>query len=301
MPFLRANPGYGPLLLIDFIVVFSISFVVWLLACFLFDDHFQFQAKHIAILVALVTISLLVQYRVPGFFFSWGLQYPVFAMLLGLFPQLFHLPFFLFALAVALSRIRDDLVEKRRALRAELMAILTGYAGFVVIFQIYRKGKSEPAMLESVHLSMIIILSYFLLYKLVFQRHVITGAKTRGAASIEPVDKDLEAKLHRQMSEQKAYRTPGLTIRKLALLLAEPEYKLRRHINQNLGYKNFNDFLNSHRIEEAREILEDREAEHRTILDIALELGYQSLSTFNKAFKQQTNQTPSAYRKRLKT
>lgn len=301
MPVLRADPIYEFFLLIDLTAVFSISFTVWMLSSFLFDDHFQYRTKHTTLLLALEVVSLMVFYRVPDFFFSWGMQHPIFANLLGLFPQLFHLPFFLLALVVAVGKIREDLVEKRRALRAVFMATITGYSGLVLIIQIYQKGKFDRVLLETVHLSFIIIVSYVLLYNLVFQQHLIINTKPRITAPSENHDPNLVAKLNRQMTERKAYRIAGMTIRKLASLLPEPEYKVRRHINQNLGYKNFNDFLNSHRIAEACQIFKDAAADNRAILDISLELGYQSLSTFNKAFKDQTKQTPSTYRKAFKT
>ena len=61
----------------------------------------------------------------------------------------------------------------------------------------------------------------------------------------------------RLMADERIYRHDNITIGTLATKLAIPEYRLRRLINQRLGYRNFNVFLNNHRIEEAKAALAD--------------------------------------------
>ena len=51
--------------------------------------------------------------------------------------------------------------------------------------------------------------------------------------------------------DEAIYRKEGLTIGGLAQHLRVPEYVLRRVINRGLGFRNFNDFLHTHRIREA--------------------------------------------------
>ena len=57
--------------------------------------------------------------------------------------------------------------------------------------------------------------------------------------------------------EEDIWRQEGLTIRKLADILESPEHRLRKVINQGLGYRNFAHFVNEHRIEAACEVLAD--------------------------------------------
>jgi hypothetical protein len=59
------------------------------------------------------------------------------------------------------------------------------------------------------------------------------------------------------MRTERIYRLEGLTIGVLANRLGLPEYRLRRLINQRLGYRNFSVFLNSFRIEEVKTALAD--------------------------------------------
>src|SRR5258708_36538432 len=75
-----------------------------------------------------------------------------------------------------------------------------------------------------------------------------------------------------------------------------PEYKLRRLINQRLGYRNFNVFLNNHRIEEAKAALADPGQAEVPVIAIAMDAGFQPLGPFNRAFKATTGSPPSEYR-----
>jgi len=90
------------------------------------------------------------------------------------------------------------------------------------------------------------------------------------------------------------YRTERLTLKKLSLELGLPEYKTRALVNNILGYRNFNDYVNHLRIAEAGHRL--RTETDTPILNIALDAGYRTLSSFNRAFKDILKQTPTAYR-----
>ena len=101
----------------------------------------------------------------------------------------------------------------------------------------------------------------------------------------------------RLMADERIYRHEGITIGTLATKLAVPEYKLRRLINQQLGYRNFNVFLNNHRIEEAKAALADPSQAEVPVITIAMDAGFQSLGPFNRAFKATTGVTPTEYRR----
>src|SRR5438046_3672191 len=103
--------------------------------------------------------------------------------------------------------------------------------------------------------------------------------------------------LMRLMADDRIYRDEKLTIGALALRLAVPEYKLRRLINRQLGYRNFNVFLNDYRIREAKAALADPAQAEVPVITIAMDAGFQSLGPFNRAFKAATGATPSEYRR----
>ena len=110
-------------------------------------------------------------------------------------------------------------------------------------------------------------------------------------------DQKLADALNVLMTEYRVYREEGLSIGALASRLRVPEYKLRRLINGQLGYRNFNAFLNGYRIEEARAALADPTQAEVPVTTIALDAGFQSLGPFNRAFKDTIGVTPSEYRR----
>ena len=110
------------------------------------------------------------------------------------------------------------------------------------------------------------------------------------------VDPDLLAQLERLMKVERLYRQEGLTIGTLAARLGLSEQRLRRTINRGLGYRNFNEYLNRHRLADAKQALADPTQADVPILTIALDSGFQSLGPFNRAFKAETGMTPSEFR-----
>ena len=100
--------------------------------------------------------------------------------------------------------------------------------------------------------------------------------------------------LLQRMQSERLYADHDLRVGSLADLIGLPEYQLRQKINQNLGYRNFNQFINRYRIEEAGALLIQ---DPRTpVLTIALEVGFRSISSFNTAFQDQFGVSPTQYR-----
>ena len=116
-------------------------------------------------------------------------------------------------------------------------------------------------------------------------------------ATEDASDQKLVDALMRLMGDERIYRHDNITIGTLATRLSIPEYKLRRLINQRLGYRNFNVFLNNHRIEEAKAALSDPAQIEVPVITIAMDAGFQSLGPFNRAFKATTGVTPTEYRR----
>ncbi len=115
------------------------------------------------------------------------------------------------------------------------------------------------------------------------------------SAAAQIARRDLAA-LGSWIANKEGLFTASLTIGGLGEQLKIPEHRLRRLINQELNFRNFNDFLNQYRIEEAKERLRDPELARLPILTIAMDLGYGSIGPFNRAFKEREGMTPSAYR-----
>lgn len=100
--------------------------------------------------------------------------------------------------------------------------------------------------------------------------------------------------LTRFMEEQKPYLDSQLTLQKLAMLSNIPAYRISDILNKHLGI-NFFDFINRYRVEEWKRQIADAPTS-RTIQETAFQVGFNSKSSFNTAFKKHTGQTPSEYR-----
>jgi AraC-like DNA-binding protein len=98
------------------------------------------------------------------------------------------------------------------------------------------------------------------------------------------------------METEKPYTDGDLTLQKLARKLLISPHHLSQTLNERLR-QNFFDFVNSYRIEEAKRRLVDPAKKHYSILGIAEEVGFNSKSAFNVAFKKHANMTPSEFRK----
>ena len=96
------------------------------------------------------------------------------------------------------------------------------------------------------------------------------------------------------MREERLYADHDLRVATLAAHLDVPEYRLRRAINGTLGHRNFNQFVNGYRLDEAAGRLA---TDPRTpVLTIALDVGFRSISSFNAAFRERYGRAPGAYR-----
>ncbi|KZB57397.1 AraC family transcriptional regulator [Thalassospira xiamenensis] len=114
------------------------------------------------------------------------------------------------------------------------------------------------------------------------------------ARKVDPNDVSrIRAKLDRIVAARELMFDPLLTMPKLANAVGVTPNQLSYVLNQHLG-KSFFDFVNEVRTNEASRLLIDEP--DRTILDIAISVGFNSKSTFNLAFKKITGKTPSAYR-----
>jgi AraC-like DNA-binding protein len=107
---------------------------------------------------------------------------------------------------------------------------------------------------------------------------------------------DYLAKLKTFMMEEKPFLNPEITINELSEKVNIPPRYLSQVINDSLN-KNFYDFINSYRIEEAKENLINSHYAKKTILEILYDAGFNSKSTFNKVFKDYTGLTPTEFRR----
>jgi len=191
---------------------------------------------------------------------------------------------------LAIAGWRDDLVRKRRTFR--LLLLLWLIAGLAVILILEDSGASEPVK-SLIRLALTFpAIWYLIITSTRMQAPFGLSAQTPEQLRQNANDPALERLMHLIEVDQ-IYLDASLSLTTLAKTCGLSEYQLRNLINGHLGYANFPAFLNVYRIGEARQRLAQTD---EPITNIALDCGYKTLSTFNRAFLRIAGVTPTAYR-----
>jgi AraC-like DNA-binding protein len=271
--------------------------VFWLFCRALFDDAFSLRWWHAPIWLAVAAFS---------FVNCLWIAPAGHARLSIVAINLVALGFIALAVGQTVASWSADLVEGRRRLRIFIVTAAALYGGINAVLQILVSGGDAAAIANTANAAVLA----GIVAAISFAMMRVDGADLFSAAAVAPViptnaadrnfdaaDQKLVDALMRLMADERIYRHDNVTIGTLATKLRIPEYKLRRLINQRLGYRNFNVFLNNHRIEEAKAALADPTQAEVPVITIAMDAGFQSLGPFNRAFKATTGVTPTEYRK----
>lgn len=199
-----------------------------------------------------------------------------------------------------------DLVERRRALRAAVLAAAGAMAVVVLVATLALRPAPDRAapvrLIESAILLSLLVAagaSFATVHRdlLPLEGHAPRRIPAAPPADLPDEDAPALARLDALMTVDEAWRDAGLTVGALAARVGLPEYRLRRLINGRLGHRNFAAFLNEHRLEAARARLADPACARTPVLTIALDLGYGSIGPFNRAFRARFGTTPTLYRR----
>ena len=101
------------------------------------------------------------------------------------------------------------------------------------------------------------------------------------------------------LRNDKPYLDPQISLSDLSEMLSVPPKHLSQVINQSFN-KSFFDFINAYRIKEVRQILKESGDDKLTVLEVMFQAGFNSKSSFNTAFKKETGQTPTEFRKMIR-
>ncbi|MDA9423720.1 MULTISPECIES: AraC family transcriptional regulator [Bradyrhizobium] len=268
--------------------------VFWLFTRALFDDEFRLRWWHGLVWAAVTTFSFAGCVWIAP---SGHVRFSVTAV------NLIVLGFIALAIGQTIVSWPADLVERRRRVRVFIVCAAALYGGLNALLQI-AIGGSAGDVADTINAGALACVVAIIAYAMMrvdgadlFPASVAAPTMAKPAAFDESADRKLIDALMRLMADERVYRQENITIGVLAGRLKIPEYRLRRLINQRLGYRNFNMFLNNHRIEEAKAALADPAQAEVPVITIAMDAGFQSLGPFNRAFKAVTGVTPTEYRR----
>jgi AraC-like DNA-binding protein len=288
------SPLYEGLRLLD---TANIVFVWWF-SLSIFQDDFRLRTFHWLTLGAYLGIAMPahVSYLFGSFDLPLTFEIAVRALSLAMVVHL---------LWVAMSGLRDDLIEARRKTRLWYIIAVSIATALVVLGEMFYTSmtgdNSDPPSVSLIRTVIIlppVLLGAYLYMSL--QREALLFEPVpeleKPKPRVDPKDSATHERLLRAMTDDKLYREPGLGIGMLASKLNVPEHQLRALINKGLGYRNFAAFLNQYRLADAKDALAAPDQARTPILTIAMDVGYASLATFNRAFKTEIGLTPSAFR-----
>jgi AraC-type DNA-binding domain-containing proteins len=276
--------------------------VFWLFTRALFDDAFKMRGWHALLWAVVAGLSFAnCAWIAPA---SGNVRFSIIAI------NLLVLGFIALAVGQTIASWSADLVEGRRRLRVFIVSAAALYGGINAVLQILVSGREAADVANTANAALLAGIVAAICYSmtrvaagdlfpvapLVTAVANVPGSSV-GAPDSGATDQRLVDALMRLMADERIYRHDNITIGTLATRLRIPEYKLRRLINQRLGYRNFNVFLNNHRIEEAKAALADPSQAEVPVITIAMDAGFQSLGPFNRAFKATTGVTPTEYRR----
>jgi AraC-like DNA-binding protein len=271
--------------------------VFWLFTRALFDETFRLRWRHALVWAAVAAFSFVnCMWIAP----ASGARLSIIAI------NLIALGFIALAVTQTIASWSSDLVERRRSVRVFIVSAAALYGGLNALLQIAMSSSGSVEIANTVNLAVLAGVVAAICYAMMrvdgadlFPAASEVQAEASEAAVVEAsaADRKLIDALMRLMGDERIYRHDNVTIGTLATRLAIPEYRLRRLINQRLGYRNFNVFLNEHRIAEAKAALADPSQAEVPVITIAMDAGFQSLGPFNRAFKATTGVTPTEYRR----
>lgn len=271
----------------------TVPVLFWLFARTWFDDENRIGWRS----WALVPICMILLIMVENNLGSRSVLFVLSAATL----RLFMFGFAIAGLWVAWKGRENDLVDHRRRLRIKMVGAVGAYVVLTNAVEIAVFNGFAPEILRPLLQMGILALTFgFCAAMFGLKRADLLGPAQMAETGALPVlvDDALAGRLIAHMEAEKPYRDETMTVARLAGQLGEPEYRLRRLINGQLGHRNFAAFLNGYRLAEVKAALADPEQRQVPILTIALDAGFGSLGPFNRAFREAVGMTPSAFRQR---
>jgi AraC-like DNA-binding protein len=166
---------------------------------------------------------------------------------------------------------------------------------FMLIIKFFNRNDTGDHMLAAYVALVIYIMSFRVIRRSGFFRPATLAEpqKYKGSSVTMEDQKNMLTRLEQLMIDRKPFLNADFSLPDLAQQLGVTVHSLSQTINAGLG-KSFFEMTAEYRVEEAKKLL--REKSHIKVEEIAEQVGYNSKSSFNNAFKKFTGKTPSEFR-----
>lgn len=195
-----------------------------------------------------------------------------------------------FAAAIIFIVKKRESLNIVRGLQSSILIISAfGTLWLLSIYRYFFKFDLLTGMIDSIILSLIAIF-------LVYMQLSLAGKRRYISRSLDPIKmKEYKKNIVGQLESQKHYLDPKFSISDLSVELDLSVQLVSQVINQGMQ-TNFNELINTYRVEEAVQLLRSESTKHLTIEAIAESAGFNSTSSFNDNFKRLKGKPPKYYR-----
>ncbi len=173
--------------------------------------------------------------------------------------------------------------------------LVSVFVGISIIWFAYKTSRYTSYIVGAVSFSFVFYVSGLLIYKYSkIKKSESDGRKNAKQNLDEEFVTDLGKQMEVLLESDDFYKNPNLKMPDLASKLNTTPHLLSQYLNESLN-KNFSQFINEHRVEEAVKLLSS--SNKLTVEAIAYDSGFNSVSAFYAAFKNKKGMTPAAYKK----
>ncbi len=177
-----------------------------------------------------------------------------------------------------------------------IFALIVANMSFLFVYLIYLGGSisyDAAILVRSVLGITLVYLASTSLFRIYPQAVRITPSSEK-EDMLSDSELEIAFKIEKLIDFEKVYQEPSYSRADLAKELGTSEASLSRIINLHFQ-KSFPQLLNENRVEEAKQLLKETYAPIKTIAE---EVGFNSIASFNRVFKETENVSPSFYRKK---
>ncbi|EAQ99957.1 helix-turn-helix domain-containing protein [Maribacter sp. HTCC2170] len=203
------------------------------------------------------------------------------------------------------SKSNKGLGKQNRLWQSNLYTIHFIYIGSYAAYGILLSNGITSGFLYHLQVILMALMVMYLGYSANVQPNVFSGIftlsdkyffKYEKSGLTNSLSQELKTLLLDLLNKEKIYRENNINLEKLANRLNTTRHNASQVINEHFDM-NFHELINKYRIDEAKDIFNRDYQRNLNIIDVAYEVGYNNKVTFNKAFKKDTNLTPSEYQR----
>lgn len=204
-----------------------------------------------------------------------------------------------------LAERQGDLIQQRHDARIMVAVVLGGMLFVDLSADVLFGFAWRPLVFAMTQNAMVLGFGLWLAGTLVSVRpdvltFGVTETRMSPAGTATQSGRERDDVLHRRltalMETERAFIDPDLTFAGFVARMGAPERTVRTLVNHELGHDHFRSFLNHYRVAEARRLLSEAGRADEKLIAVALDSGFASLASFNRAFRAIEGCAPSQYR-----